>query len=673
MKQNFRENVRSGTVKSPIQFGFKKAEWEALWENSEHDSSSEMLYDAGNAIYEVLEEIRKELKNWFEKNAPAIGNGDLLRYYCGLPNRDKFIAIRLGSEQRNGRKDLFGMTTNNNAANNELSLVEVAEGTVDGIQKAILGCISRMSKGEVLQQGSAPLDLIEFIKGEANLSQIYNLYEEYWNGLLWGGYEFRWINKCEKIAEIRQLKNSYEIAFELSQVRRMRLAMNSSHIAGSIYPIFDDKYVTLRGSGRQKRYVVENIRKAGEQLQFSNAVFKISASKLEESLPASFLRKKYLSAGITVFEILEIFRIFNLLSISLIERYPKNDVIPHADALLAFSPKIDVRKLSKAIVAATGINDGKVTDGLRFLSYKSQKDDLWCQPILHIDDNYVAVLTAAFSSPNILRMVEHWLVKLDVNLAEKGYFYEGSIVEDAKSAMSGNSFANNVDGPATKRVKIKNGEEEIDFLLRVGRYVIVGEAKSIISTDSPLSYFRTWQILEKAADQALRKVQFVENNLAAIFEKFGFTHDPNQDYLVSPLILNSNRMNVVFPVKGVPVCDERTLVAYFEKRVFPIFSVMKREGPEHLAWLEVYSDEKSFEENFYPYLNNLPQVQETSEDFELKETYIPTISDKSLKLVYRRLLPKEPDLIARLKRKYYFPLKTVENIHERLAEVDIII
>jgi hypothetical protein len=673
MPQNFHELVRAGTVKSPIQLGFKKINWDKAWESCIQDSSGNMLYEAGLIIHEVLAEIRAELKVWFAKHAPKISSGDLLRYYCAIPNRDKFIAIRLSSEQRGKRKGIFGMTTKNNSANNEISLLEVAEGTVDGIQKAILGCVVKMAKKEGIEAGVEPLDLIEFIKGEVNFSQIYKFYEDYWNALLWGGYDFRWINKDEKIAEIRQMANDHEVAFEIGQMRRMRLAMNSAHLAEKIYPILNDKYLILRGSGRQKKYHVENVRLANAGLQFNNAVFKIDVSKLDESLPPSFLEKKYLNTGVTVKQMLEVYRVLHLLSISLTEKYPTNDEIVDADALLAYAPKVDIRKLAKGVNAATDINFEKISETLDFLSYRSQSDDLWCQPILHIDENHIVLLTAAFTSPNILRMVEHWLVKLDVDLAEKGYFYEGNVVTDIRDALNGNAYFDEIQGPVTKRLKIRDNEEEIDFLMKIGSSVIVGEAKSIVSTDSPMSYFRASQVLEKAADQAIRKTQFVKDNIFDVFKMVGFEYDPQCDYKIEPIIINSNRMKVGFSVAGVPVCDERTLLAYFEKSNFPIFSIMNEKGPEHLAWLEVYNSKETFEGNIFRYLKNLPQVLETAEDFELKETRLPIISVGSLKLIYNRLLPKEPNLSERLKRGYDFPLRTVKDIHKKIQEVDIIV
>jgi len=674
MKKAFKVIVRDGAIKSPVQLGFKKDAWTVAWENSSKDAEGESLHEAGLAIYTVLSEIRDELKKWNSSHAPAVSNGELLRYFAALPNRDRFITTRLFREPQDGKKSVFGMTTANNAVGNELSLMEVAEGSADGVQKAALACVFRMANGLPAIAGSEPLDLIEFLKGEANFSQLYGFYEGYWNALVWGDYRFNWVDKGSNLAEIFQEKTVSEVAFELSQIRRTRLSLNSLNAAMPIYRLFEDKYILLRGRGRQRRYCVENIKRAPESLRVSNAIFLINMSELPEVLPESFLEKKYLTVGVSVLEMLEIFRNLHLFSLSVSEKFPENDAIDVAEDLLAYSPKVDLRKLGRSVSIATGFSFEKIVAVFDFLTYENQNDDIWCHPFLRLDDRNAALIIPAFASPNLLRVVEHWLVKLDVDLSEKGYLYEGNVVSQINAALSANHLVNDYDPAVNKRVQLVSGaEEEIDLILRVGSSVIVGEAKSIVSTDSPISYFRARQILEKAAVQAQRKTQFVKDNLVEAFERFGIAYDAKKEYNFHPVIINSNRMHVGFPVQGVPVCDELTLVAYFKKGEFPLFSVFENKKPKHLAWLEVYNSSETLEKNIGLYLNNLPQVHDGTDDFELKDTRLPILSDTSLKLIYRRLLPKEVTLQQRLSRKYVFPLHTVENINDELARVDFVI
>jgi hypothetical protein len=128
-----------------------------------------------------------------------------------------------------------------------------------------------------------------------------------------------------------------------------------------------------------------------------------------------------------------------------------------------------------------------------------------------------------------------------------------------------------------------------------------------------------------------------------------------------------------FSVDGVPVCDEAILVAYFERNTFPLLSTFGRAGATHLAWFKLYDDFAVLQSNFQAYLLNPPQISEDASLFELMETRLPAMSENSLKISYKRLVPKNIPLQDRLNRNYTFPLHMVDDINEQLAEIAVVI
>ncbi|MDP0971733.1 hypothetical protein Q6294_32860, partial [Klebsiella pneumoniae] len=81
---------------------------------------------------------------------------------------------------------------------------------------------------------------------------------------------------------------------------------------------------------------------------------------------------------------------------------------------------------------------------------------------------------------------------------EKGTTYETRIVDKINSALGTNAFITDYDKAVSKRIKIESIEEEIDLLARIDDLILIGEAKSIVTTDSEISKHRTSEVLQHA-------------------------------------------------------------------------------------------------------------------------------------------------------------------------------
>ncbi len=254
MSDSFKKKVRNGQVKSPVQRGFKLKNWQKAWDETvDLSDSCEQLFNAGKVFHSILDELRTALTELYAKS-PKVKNETLLMAYIAMSNRDRKILCKSNQARPENGKNIFSRTISNNAVNNEITLQEVADGCVDGLQKAIFYCVNRIKKKESFSSPYGEIEILDFITVEANISQIYNMCENYWQAILWGDYSFNITDEGKKLYNVQQLQTAFEISYEASQIRRSRLSAQSAMIASgkNISHFFDDdSYLCIKKSGRK--------------------------------------------------------------------------------------------------------------------------------------------------------------------------------------------------------------------------------------------------------------------------------------------------------------------------------------------------------------------------------------------------------------------------------------
>lgn len=674
MSDSFKKKVRNGQVKSPVQREFKLNNWQKAWDETvDLSDSCEQLFNAGKVFHSILDELRTALTKLYAKS-PKVKNETLLMAYIAISNRDREILCKSNQARPVNGKNIFSRTISNNAVNNEITLQEVADGCVDGLQKAIFYCVNRIKKQESFSSPYGEIEIVDFITVEANISQIYNMCENYWQAILWGDYSFNITDEGNKLYNVQQLKTAFEISYEASQIRRSRLSAQSAMIASrkNISHFFDDdSYLCIKKSGRKKQLKKSSIKDADDMIRYFNSNFRTQELFLIDEFPEELL--KAVKSGFCIKETLNIFRLLVLLSHTYSEKYPDNDGFQNINKLNEFCPKFKKTEFINGISSATGYSFKKTKQILEFLEFDGAVSrDLWCHPVISIDDKY-AILTSSLVTPSIVRVVEHWLVELEIEMQDKGLQFEQTIIDEVNASVAQNQFVDDYNECASKRFKLKNGEEEIDLLLRIGNLIVLGEAKSIVTTDSPISQYRTVETLRKASDQAKRKSQFVLDNTEEIFERLGWEYTAQEEYKVTCCILNSSRIFAGLTIDDVPVCDKGILTRYFSDNLFPIISRFNDDntGEIHLAWYELYSNSNELVQNFEKYLRSPPQIAEISDDFEYKSISIPCRDEDSYKLLYTRLVPKDTPIMERISKRSVFPIHTVDDIEKHIDEMDI--
>lgn len=677
MEGNFIEKIRSGQIPGPTNRKFKIETWVKEWNALKDESSEEekKIYEAGIVFNETLKELRNELEQIFKKQAPKIKNSRYLELLFSISNRNTFLIKKIGEGNKDKIINLLHTTSKSNKAGIEFSVDELIHSAVDGFEKAIENCIKRIKEKSEIPIGEQPAKVLHFIELESYFSQVYGTCESYWNALIWRDFDFIEHSKEEKVYEVKQKKTPKEIAYETSNLRKRKLHAHQVGILSNntFWKFFEnDLYIKPIGSGKNKDLKIEKLEKADPEIQLHNAQLKTSGFYLEDEFPVSLLEKNN-KHGFNIKEALEVFRALSLLSTLYERKYPENSEVSTPAKLMEYCTRVKKHKLIIATAKATKLDATKTEEILDFLTFKGKETDLWCHPLVEVETGKYCLLTSALSSPVLTRVVENWLAVLKVEMTEKGYRYERTSLNDLNSNLEKNRLASDYDKATTKIIKVNGTKEEIDIIFRVGSTVFIGEAKSIVTTDSPISYYRAIKTLEGAAGQVKRKTEFIKENIDESLKRLGWKITSNDIKNFTPFIINSNKIYSGFSIEDVPIVDDKIISRYFESGDFPILSIPEDKKMRHIAWFEIYKTEHELENNLGKYLKSPPQILEDQKYFEYKAAQIPCMNEDSYKLAYTRLMPKTFNISVILKKQHPFTLKTIENIEDYISQVQAVI
>ncbi|PKF81480.1 hypothetical protein CW749_02235 [Vibrio sp. vnigr-6D03] len=683
IQDTFADSVLKGKIKAPTKGGFSVKKWDKEWAKFEADASERDLkvYKAGIIIDSLLSEVRGQLSELYSK-APKTTYEKLMLSYVASSNRTITVAIKnaikeaeanvLGANSKGA--NVHAAMIEANMLGDKKSLGELAHGAVDGFQLAVRGCLGKIEKGEKLTVSENPIDEMPFVMQESGLSQLYWGYLHLWQCVLWSDYDLIELDDEHKVFSIQQPKSEFEVSFLSSSSRKDRLSGQSTMMASRSLirsKFLGDKFVMMKRENKRRVAYVADVKDAGDKLVTFNTEWRIKELDLQSHYPKKWLTDDY-GKGFSLNEGLNVFRCMMLMAKTLKDNFPENDSAFTINKLNEFCPTVPVFSLKRALCDATGLAAEKVDNILEFMTIKaSATSDLWCQPLIKTSRNEYAIVVSALCSPSMFRVFERWVDDLGIDLGEKGYTYEDTVIEELNDSLSKSSLITDYDKGVSKRIKLDTGEEEFDLLARVDDLVIIGEAKSIVTTDSEISKARAAGILEHAGQQVTRKTGFLKDNLQAIFERLDWNYDPNADYKFAQCILNSGRVFVGHEFDGVPVIDEKILSAYFASDKVNLFSVRSRQGVKTIAWLQLYSNLDELKSNFQRYACNPPQLNEDVDSFEYNVNKFPYMTEDSYKVIKKYLVLKQITPIDIIERDHHFRVVKSDDFDAEVASVKV--
>lgn len=672
MSDEFFKEVIRGKIKAPIRHDFNLEKWHQEWSKVEANSSErdKKIFTMGIIMDSVLRDIREKLTELYER-APKTNYEKLMISYIASSNRTSAVALKLAKETPTN--NAYGIMLEANHSGSKQSLGEIVHGAVDGFQLAIRECIRGIENSHPITCSAKPINEMEFIQQEGWLSQLYYTYLHLWQCVLWGDYNLIEVDARNKIFKIEQPQTAFEISFNNSSQRKEKISVQKTLIA--IQPEINshfntDKFIHIVRDNKKRIAKVARISSATKELITMNTLWRMEVIDLQNHFPREWLNNDY-GKGFSLSETLDVMRVLMLIANSETKKYPEDDSAFNVNKLREFCPTVQGTSLEFALSEATDITVVKVSKILDFLTFSSSPTgDLWCQPLIKLKKNKYALVTSALCSPVLVRLFERWANFFNIDLSQKGLIYEKKIVDDLNTALRNNNFVSDYDSAISKRIKLKTDEEEIDLLARIDDLILIGEAKSIVTTDSEISKFRTSEILQHAGEQIQRKSTFLKENLQAVFENLNWSYDENKDYRIAGFIINSSRIFVGYAFNSVPVIDEKILQAYFTSNKIDLLTVAPQGNLKTIAWYCLYENFQELKDNFTKYITTPPQLNANTKDYEYNEIYFPYLKENSYKISKKHLIYKPGRLLAPMEQEHPFPVikspdyeSEVENIN----------
>lgn len=675
VKDLFVEKIIKNKVKPPTRNDFKLDKWNQEWTKVEADASErdKRVYKAGVIIDSVLSEVRSTLDDLYLK-APKTSYERLMLSYVAYANRTIAVALKLAKQQN--ITNTQSVLLDANITGNKHELAELAHGAVDGAQLAIRNCLYSISKRKKLEVSEQPLDEISFVMQESWLSQLYWTYTHLWQCVIWSDFDLVEMDKEQKFFSIKQASSVYELAFLNSANRKARLSGQNTLIAmqgGNKAKFLDDKFPVIRRQNKKRIALVMSMKDGGDDLITWNTQWRIREFDLQSHYPEKWLTDDY-GKGFSISEALEVMRSLMLMANDAQRRFPDDDSAFNINKLCEFCPTVQAFSLKRALTDSTGVDALKVEKIVDFLTIKpSPTSDLWCQPLVKTSKGDYALMTSALGAPSMFRLVERWADEFGIDLREKGYTYEETIIEELNDALDSNEFIDDYDKALSRRIKLGAGkEEEFDLLARIDDLIIVGEAKSIVTTDSEISKYRTSEILQHAGEQVIRKTAFLQDNIEEIFERLDWTYDKNKDYKFAQCILNSSSIFVGHRFANVPVVDERILRAYFLSNKVKLMTVSSGIGLKTIAWNKLYDNLDELKANLSKYLSNPPQLSDPKDAYEYNDVGFPYITEDSYKLAKSYLILKESNPMSVMEQEHNFPVIKSDDYEAEIAQIKVV-
>jgi hypothetical protein len=241
------------------------------------------------------------------------------------------------------------------------------------------------------------------------------------------------------------------------------------------------------------------------------------------------------------------------------------------------------------------------------MTYRRRSDGLWQKPLIPLNTDEFLIASAPLKYGNRLRIAERWLRQGGFDLDRRGPVFEALARENITEFLRESPILRD-HYVAPDPVCVGPDREEIDILIRIGRLMLIGEAKCQLFPAEPLEAYRFRDRLKEGAAQAARKSAAVRNSIAELQTMIGL---PDlEDVSVLPFVLSNHLLGSGYPIDGVPVADLLYLSTLLRQGYFRTMVVAGGRGEEDPGDLvRFYIDQADAERRIPQLLSDQPTVR----------------------------------------------------------------
>ncbi|WP_170118325.1 hypothetical protein [Phreatobacter oligotrophus] len=239
------------------------------------------------------------------------------------------------------------------------------------------------------------------------------------------------------------------------------------------------------------------------------------------------------------------------------------------DAAASWSLNTDKRDLIRAISECLSEKDTVIAACIDFLSADSNISHLfsrgvWAFPIVPVGDDRLCIAFAPISSGSVIRRVEGWLAKAgfsdEAADVRRGLQFEASFRKTICELIAGNKYLT-----STRCVEnsVTIGGEQIDFLCKIDRRLIIGEIKCLIQPTEPMERYNYRRKLQKASDQVHRKTLILKQNWEKIARIFDIEPSTLSQFEITEIVIINNCLGTGLRFDNVIVTDDNIMKIFF--------------------------------------------------------------------------------------------------------------
>lgn len=266
----------------------------------------------------------------------------------------------------------------------------------------------------------------------------------------------------------------------------------------------------------------------------------------------------------------------------------------------------------------------------------------WGNPLLKAPrGETIYLLLSVLAIGDWVRAAEYWLEQGGGTdgMALRGEDFEDQCRKQLAASLAGNGALTPTGCPLTGLPKAADGEE-IDLLIRIGKTVLVGECKCLLTPTEPIERYNFIERLDEGCDQANRKTEFLKLNPDVAAAALGCSPEECATFSYIGVVVTNQTFGVGYNHLDIPVIDLKYLDLICSGGSYSGDTIFDRElGTGASLTKHIYANQKELERKFATILRD-PIVMRRFAD-RIKWIRFPIPSMKAQELVNQIPVIKE--------------------------------
>lgn len=607
----FIDRVRRSKIPQPTQRTFSAQVWREEFElTSEPDVQDSDLFEAGLFIDEILGGLRQKLAEGRFQSGTRV---ERLAAICGLINHEvAVLKIKVDEEMRRHKR---GSTVSSvSLAGQTVTLRSGIKVTPDQLITTLIdSAVYPLDEALQSKEPGAPVSLTLDDVGLAfTIATQYRVASELWAACLWGDkFVERAAVSKRHIIRPRDTAKAKQVAVSEHRNETIHLALTNYTVQlwrkglslAQKKALATEKGVTAYNPDKQSQFRVEKLN-SHRRRHIPSGVHRWTMAN--EGYLSPFIRIPLPGNQLLTLERLnQVWQVLVTLVQAVLARIPEQANNYHW--FLAHAIRLPRAEICNVLLRSLPFDTAAADAAIEFLTYQPRSDGLWQKPLIPVGADEYLIASAPLLYGNMLRIAERWLRQGGFDLDKRGPIFEKDAREQISKMLETSRLLRDA-AVAPEPVFVGPSREEVDLLVRIGKVLLVGEAKCQLFPVDEIERYRFQQRLLEGAQQAIRKSDAVRSHPADVRAAVGMNDLEN--LLVLPFVLSNSILYSGYPVDNVAVVDLSYLGTLLRDGGLRTMVVMNREGEKDPGtFREYYSNQADAETRLPDLLMHQPVVE----------------------------------------------------------------